>query len=151
MSTPPSRATNIKNLSERATAYGIPGITVDGNDPVAVKAATRAAVLRAKAGDGPSLVECITWRHHGHYIGDSAPYKDPEAQKLWLSADRDPILRFETRLTSEKIATDEELSEIKSKSRAEIDAAIAFAESGPDPAPETLTENVYAEDERVCL
>jgi pyruvate dehydrogenase E1 component alpha subunit len=145
MSTPPSRATNIENLSERAAAYGIPGVTVDGNDPVAVKEATRKAVKGAKAGEGPSLVECVTWRHHGHFIGDAALYKDPEEQKRWLSADKDPILRFETRLTGEKVATDEELSAIREAARAEIEAAIAFAESSPDPAPETLTENVYGE------
>jgi pyruvate dehydrogenase E1 component alpha subunit len=143
MSTPPSRATNVKNLSERAAAYGMPGVTVDGNDPVAVKEAAREAVRRARSGEGPSLVECVTWRHHGHYIGDPALYKDPEAQKRWLAPDRDPISRFEARLAGEKAATGAELDAIKEKVRGEIDAAIAFAESSPDPAPETLTENVY--------
>ncbi|MDR1571575.1 MAG: thiamine pyrophosphate-dependent dehydrogenase E1 component subunit alpha [Clostridiales Family XIII bacterium] len=143
MSTPPARASSVKNLSERAAAYGIPGVTVDGNDPVAVKAATREAVVRARAGKGPSLVECVTWRHHGHYIGDPAVYKDPEEQKRWLAADRDPILRFEARLVGEKTAKGAELEAIRQRARDEIGAAIAFAESSPDPAPETLTENVY--------
>jgi pyruvate dehydrogenase E1 component alpha subunit len=145
MSTPPSRATNIKNLSERAAAYGIPGVTIDGNDPVAVKEAAREAIERAKAQEGPSLVECVTWRHHGHYIGDPAPYKDPKTQEFWLSPEKDPISRFESRLDAKGIATSDELSAIKAKAQAEIEAAIAFAESGADPAPEALTENVYVD------
>jgi pyruvate dehydrogenase E1 component alpha subunit len=144
MSTPPSRATNNKNLSERAAAYNIPGVTVDGNDPVAVKEAAARAVKRAKKGEGPTLIECLTWRHHGHYIGDPALYKDPKVQKKWLSEEIDPISRFEARLTKEKIAGAEELAAVKARVREVVRAAVAFAEESPDPAPETLFENVYA-------
>ncbi|MDR0874907.1 MAG: thiamine pyrophosphate-dependent dehydrogenase E1 component subunit alpha [Clostridiales Family XIII bacterium] len=145
MSTPPTRSTNNKNLSERAVAYNIPGVTVDGNDPVAVKEAFAKAVKRAKKGDGPSLVECLTWRHHGHYIGDPALYKDPKDQKKWLSEEVDPIPRFEARLQKEKIATAKELSAIKAKAEEEVQAAIEFAEASPDPEPETMFEHVYAD------
>jgi len=144
MSTPPSRATNNRRLSERAAAYNIPGVTVDGNDPVAVKEAAAAAVRLAKIGKGPSLIECVTWRHHGHYIGDPAVYKDPEEQKKWLSADHDPITRFENRLLYENIAHEAELERIREAARRELHAAVAFAEESPAPAPETLLENVYA-------
>ena len=143
MSTPPSRATNNANISERAAAYNIPGVTVDGNDPVAVKAAAATAVKRAKMGEGPSLIECVTWRHHGHYIGDPALYKDPSKQKEWLSAEMDPISRFEKRLATECIATEAELAGIKEAAREELQAAIVFAEESPEPPPETLLENVY--------
>ena len=144
MSTPPSRATNNRRLSERAAAYNIPGVTVDGNDPVAVKEAAAAAVRLAKIGKGPSLIECVTWRHHGHYIGDPAVYKDPEEQKKWLSADHDPITCFENRLLYENIAHEAELERIREAARRELHAAVAFAEESPAPAPETLLENVYA-------
>jgi len=143
MSTPPGRATNNKNLSERSAAYNIPGVTVDGNDPIAVKEAAAAAVARAKQGEGPSLIECLTWRHHGHYIGDPALYKDPADQKRWLSDIMDPIPRFEARLIKEKKASQEELAAIKKQASEELQAAIAFAESSPDPAPETMYEHVY--------
>jgi len=145
MSTPPSRATNNKNLSERAAAYNIPGATVDGNDPVAVKEAAAAAIRRAKNGEGPSLVECLTWRHHGHYIGDPAVYKDSDEQKKWLSAESDPILRFETRLVREGIASAPELERIREAADAELRAAVAFAEESPDPRKEALLTNVYVD------
>ena len=143
MSTPPYRATNNKNISERAAAYNIPGVTVDGNDPVAVKEAASTAVERAKNGEGPSLIECVTWRHHGHYIGDPALYKDPEEQKRWLSGEMDPILRFEKRLVSGGLASESELIKIKENAREELKAAVVFAEESPEPAPETMFDNVY--------
>ena len=145
MSTPPSRATNNKYLSERATAYNIPGITVDGNDPVAVKRAMAVAAARAKKGDGPTLLECVTWRHHGHYIGDPALYKDPELQKKWLAPEVDPIPRFEKRLLSEGHASEAELEEIRGRVHAEIEAAVAFAADSPEPPPDSMYENVYSE------
>ena len=143
MSTPPTRATNNRNLSERALAYNIPGVTVDGNDPVAVKEAAAKAIKRARNGEGPSLVECLTWRHHGHFIGDPALYKDPKDQKKWLAPEVDPIPRFKTRLVREKIATKKELDEIQAQATDEIQAAIVFAEGSPDPSPESMFEHVY--------
>ena len=145
MSTPPSRATNNKNLSERAAAYNIPGVTVDGNDPLAVKEATSVAVKRAKEGEGPSFIECTTWRHHGHYIGDPALYKDPEVQKKWLSDDMDPIPRFEDYLVREEILSKSELLAIREKAEEEVEAAVAFAEASPDPSPDSMFEHVYTD------
>ncbi|MDR1726908.1 MAG: thiamine pyrophosphate-dependent dehydrogenase E1 component subunit alpha [Acidobacteriota bacterium] len=143
MSTPPARATNNRFLSERAAAYNIPGVTVDGNDPVAVKEVAAEAVRRARKGEGPSLLECLTWRHHGHFIGDPALYKDPAEQALWLTPERDPIPRFAKRLLDGKVATDAELDEIKAQAAEEVRAAIAFAEASPDPSPESMFEHVY--------
>ena len=82
----------IKDISVRSKAYDIAGVTVDGNDPVAVKEATRKAKKRLKEGKGPTLIECKTWRHYGHYLGDPAVYKDPDEQKLWLSKERATFL-----------------------------------------------------------
>lgn len=145
MSTPPTRSTNLKNLSVRSEAYNIPGVTVDGNDPLAVKEATKKAVKRAKKGEGPSLIECITWRHHGHFIGDPALYKDEKDQKKWTSEEYDPIPRFEKHILHNKIASKEELDEIKKRVADAVDAAVAFSEASPDPLPETMFENVYAD------
>lgn len=135
----------LKKISDRSAAYGIAGVTVDGNDPVAVKEATREAVKRIKEGNGPTLLECITWRHYGHYIGDPAVYKDPEEQKEWLTDAKDPIPRFETRLLGEGVATQEELDKIKADVRKQIENAIVFAEGSPDPAIETMFDDVYAD------
>ena len=80
----------LEKISDRAAAYDIAGATVDGNDPIAVKEAVREAIKRVKNGQGPTLLECKTWRHYGHFIGDPAPYKDPEEQKEWLSDRKGP-------------------------------------------------------------
>jgi pyruvate dehydrogenase E1 component alpha subunit len=143
MSTPRSAVMNIDNVSGRAAAYGMPGVTIDGNDPVTVKEAAREAVARARRGEGPSLIECMTWRHHGHFLGDPGCYKDPEDQRRWLSDENDPIPRFTTRLLKEGIATQEELSSMRGRIREEILDAVSFAENSPMPAAETMYENVY--------
>jgi TPP-dependent pyruvate/acetoin dehydrogenase alpha subunit len=135
----------IEDISVRSKAYDIAGVTVDGNDPVAVKEATRKAIKRIKEGKGPTLIECKTWRHYGHYIGDPATYMDPEEKKTWLSKERDPISRFETRLLNEKIATQADLDEIKARTHKIIEEAIAFAERSPDPEPEVMYEDVYSD------
>ena len=134
----------IKDISVRSKAYDIAGVTVDGNDPVAVKEATRKAIKRIKEGKGPTLIECKTWRHYGHFIGDPADYMDPEEKKIWLSKERDPIPRFETRLLNEKIATQDDLDEIKAKTQKIMEEAITFAEQSPDPGPEVMYEDVYS-------
>ncbi|MCL2652624.1 MAG: thiamine pyrophosphate-dependent dehydrogenase E1 component subunit alpha [Propionibacteriaceae bacterium] len=143
MSVSQDRHMKIKKISDRAAAYGIPGVTVDGNDPVAVKEAAAKAVDRARSGQGPTLIECLTWRHYGHFIGDPGIYKDPEEQKLWLSPERDPIARFKTRLLDEGIATQAEIDAIDTDIAKQIDDAVAFAESSPDPAPSVMFEDVY--------
>lgn len=135
----------LEKVSDRAAAYGIEGVTVDGNDPVAVKEAAAAAIKGIKEGKGPTLIECLTWRHYGHYIGDPGVYKDPEEQKAWLSPEKDPIPRFEKRLIDEKIATQSELDQIKADVHQIIEASIAFAESSPDPTLEVMYEDVYCD------
>jgi Pyruvate/2-oxoglutarate dehydrogenase complex, dehydrogenase (E1) component, eukaryotic type, alpha subunit len=129
------------NVSDRASAYGMPGVTVDGNDVIAVYEATREAVNRARRGDGPSLLEFKTWRWHGHFEGDPAIYKDPKEQAEWLK--KDPIARLGDMLIRQKLATQAELDAMKAKSEALIDAAVQYAEESPWPEISELYTDVY--------
>lgn len=130
----------ISDISDRAAAYGIPGVTVDGNDVVAVYEAASQAIERARRGDGPSLVECKTWRHRGHFEGDPGAYKNPDEQQEWI--DKDPIPRLEQLLVEHKYADKGEIEKIKEDVAGIIESAIKFAESSPDPAPEDLLTDV---------
>lgn len=133
---------NINDISDRATAYGIPGVSVDGNDVIAVYEAAQAAIERAKRGDGPTLVECKTWRWRGHFEGDPGAYKDPKDQEDWLK--KDPIPRLEQKMLSLKYATQAELDKIKTDAQAEVDAAIKFAKESPIPDIAEVLTDVYA-------
>ncbi|WP_371362538.1 Acetoin:2,6-dichlorophenolindophenol oxidoreductase subunit alpha [Sporomusa rhizae] len=133
----------VTDVSDRAAAYGVPGVTVDGNDVIAVYEAAAEAIERARKGDGPSLIECKTWRWRGHFEGDPGAYKDPAEQEAWLK--KDPIPRFEQKLVELNYATQAELAEIKAKVEAQIDAAIRFSQQSPDPTPEDALTDVYAE------
>ena len=136
---------NIDRIADRAAAYGMTGVTVDGNDPLAVKEATRAALDRLRSGGGLTLLECITWRHHQHFNGDRCVYKDPEEQARWLSKEMDPISRFRTRLLAEGVAKRDELAEIKKRAENAVKAAREYGKESPFPAPETMFEHVYKE------
>jgi len=133
---------NICDISDRAAAYGIPGVTVDGNDVVAVEEAAAEAVKRARAGDGPSLVECKTWRWRGHFEGDPATYKDPEEQKSWLQ--KDPIPRLAQKIVELNYAAAPDLAGISARIQAQVDAAVDFAQNSPDPVPEDVLTDVFA-------
>ena len=141
MSTPFSYHSKNKTISQRASAYDMPGATVDGNDPVAVFDATAKAVSRARKGEGPTLIECLTWRHHGHFVGDSAPYKNPADEAAWR--ERDPIPNFRQRLISDGIASEPELETIEAAARDEIAASIRFAEESPYPEVSEMFEDLY--------
>lgn len=130
----------VTDVSDRAAAYGIPGMTVDGNDVVAVYEAATAAVERARKGDGPSLIECKTWRWRGHFEGDPGAYKDPAEQDAWLK--KDPIPRLEKKLI--ELNYSQEIAAIKTKVEAKIAAAIKFSQESPDPNPDDVLTDVYA-------
>lgn len=134
---------NITDISDRASAYGIPGVSVDGNDVVAVYEATQAAVARARQGDGPTLIECKTWRWRGHFEGDPGAYKDPKDQADWIA--KDPIPRLEKNLIKLKYAAQADLDAIKAGVEGEIAVAIKFAEESPVPDPKELFTDVYAD------
>jgi pyruvate dehydrogenase E1 component alpha subunit len=140
--TPVSYAMNIPNIADRAVSYGIPGVTVDGNDVLAVYEAVAEAVARARKGGGPTLVECKTCRHHGHFEGDSMTYRSKA--EVEECKKRDPIPRFRKSLAEMGMLTEEEADKIDQEIANEIDAAVKFAEESPLPAPEEALEDVYA-------
>jgi pyruvate dehydrogenase E1 component alpha subunit len=131
----------VQNISERAAAYGIPGVTVDGNDVIAVYETGLEAVRRAREGQGPSLIEAVTWRHHGHFEGENDVYRDPQEHAAWLK--KDPIPRFRAQLLSKHRVSEEELGRIEKAVQKEIEQTVAFADQSPNPDPSELLEDVY--------
>jgi pyruvate dehydrogenase E1 component alpha subunit len=141
-STPLTRQMNIEHIADRAAGYGMPGVVVDGNDFFAVYPAVQAAVMRARAGDGPTLIECKTMRMRGHAIHDNMAYVPPELLTSWQ--ERDPIARFEASLRERGLLSDQELSDLLARIERELDAAQACAEASPYPDPSTVADDVYA-------
>lgn len=133
----------IKDISDRAAGYGIPGITVDGNDVLAVKEAAAEAIARARDGNGPTLLEFKTYRHRGHFEGDPAIYKPEEEQEEWLG--KDPLPRFVEFLIDNEFMTQAEIDKIDKEVEKAIDEAVEFAKNSPDPAPETTVEDIYSD------
>lgn len=142
-STPLARQMRLADLADRAPSYGMPGVVVDGNDFFAVHEAAKAAVEYARAGKGPTLIECKTMRMRGHAIHDNMAYVPPALLTEWQP--RDPILRFETMLRERGWLDDDKQAALLKRVQAEIDDALAFAENAPYPDPATLTEGIYAE------
>jgi pyruvate dehydrogenase E1 component alpha subunit len=142
MGTRQSTVMNVENIADRANAYGIKGMTTNGNDVIAVYEAVSKAVERARRGEGPMLVECKTYRHKGHSRVDSAKYRPQEEVQQWLR--RDPIKNFKERLIGEHSATEAELMSIEKEAAAKVDDAVKFALESPYPAPEEALEDVYA-------
>ncbi len=131
------------NVGERGTVYGIPGVTVDGNDVLAVYAAAREAVERARKGGGPTLIECRTYRTRAHAEGmRDGSYRTTQEVDEWKA--RDPIKLLGNRLIVEGVATQEELDAIDDEIRAEMDAGVEFGKNSPYPDPATATKFVYA-------
>lgn len=129
-------------VAERVTGYKIPAVTINGNDVLEVYKAVNEAVERARIGEGPSFVECLTYRWSGHYEGDPMKYRPTGELEEWKK--RDPIASFEKYLTGKKLATAEMLKEIRQNVEAVIEEGIKFAEESPDPSPDILLQDVYA-------
>ena len=144
--TPQHETQRVEQLSSRAAGYGIPGVTVDGNDPVAMYSAASEAVARARAGGGPTLIEAMTYRFMGHFYGDQMPYMDQAEYQAALAAD--PLPRFRAMLIEAGHASEEDLVAIEKEAGAEADDAVEFAFASPAPDPSTLFEDVYAEVRR---
>jgi len=142
MGTRQSRVMLIENVADRASAYGIPGVSVDGNDVLAVYEAAREAVKRAREGKGPTLIECKTYRHKGHSRVDPATYRPKEEVEEWLK--KDPVLRFKAKLAEAEILTEKKADEIEQDVIAAVEKAAKFAMDSPYPAPEEALEDVYA-------
>jgi pyruvate dehydrogenase E1 component alpha subunit len=141
--TPQERHMLLKDVADRAAAYGMPGETVDGMDAVAVYLAARRLVARARAGEGPALLEAKTYRYYDHQgvKGLRIPYRTQEEIDTWK--ERDAITSLEQRVVDAKVAARESLDKVWADTREEIAAAIKFAEQSPDPDPADMLDNVY--------
>ncbi len=135
-------ATSASQVSQRAAAYEMPGVTVDGNDPVATYWAASEAISRARSGGGPTLVEAMTYRFWGHIFGDNMRYMPAEERKAAMDAD--PTVRYRRWLIDGGFFTDDELAAIEAEIIASIDDAMAFALESPPPGSEELYTDVYA-------
>jgi pyruvate dehydrogenase E1 component alpha subunit len=141
MSNSTEKSMKIENISERGAAYGIPGVTVDGNDVDEVFEAAKLAVERARAGQGPTLIECLTYRHKGHSKSDKNLYRTKEEIEQWKT--KDPIGRFEAKLLQAGTMTQVEIDEISETVRNEVRNAIQEASNAPDSDPGELLSSVF--------
>ena len=132
------RAFRIKQISDRASAYGIKGLTIDGNEVIAVYQAVREAAERARKGDGPTLIEAITYRWQGHSKSDRQLYRTRDEVKKWM--EKDPIKRFTKLLDIDE----QEFKKIEEKAKEAIKNAVDFAENSPEPELSTIMEGIYA-------
>lgn len=143
MSVPWSSVTKLPDVAERSRAYGIPGVVADGMDVFAVRDAVREALDRARRGQGPTLVECKTYRWYGHSRSDPRVYRTREEERAWKQ--RDPIENLKKTLLDSETATQEEVDAIETRVRSEIDRAVKFAlEESPDPDPKQLYAGLFA-------
>jgi pyruvate dehydrogenase E1 component alpha subunit len=133
----------IKDIAVRAAGYGFPGLVVDGNDVLAVYEATQEAISRARRGEGPTLIECKTYRFLGHSIGDPQAYRTAEEVESWKK--KDPIQRFESSLKKKRFLNDSQVKETYRSASEEIEQAVQFAESSPIPMFEDAQASVYAD------
>jgi acetoin:2,6-dichlorophenolindophenol oxidoreductase subunit alpha len=138
-------ATSARRISDRAAGYQIPGVTVDGNDAPAMYAAAKAAIDRARDGDGPSLIEAMTFRFYGHVFGDADKYMEKGEKEAAMA--RDPVVRFRSWLIQEGHATNEALKHMESAIEKEIDDAVEFAISSPEPDVAELRRDVFATEQ----
>jgi len=141
MGTRQSRVMSIENIADRAVAYGIPGVSVDGNDVLSVYEVAKNAVEKVRKDEGPILIECKTYRHRGHSRVDPARYRPKEEVEAWLA--KDPIKRFKERLVQTNTLTESEVQQIERKISVKIDEVVRFALESPCPAPEEALEDVY--------
>ncbi len=141
ISVPVKQSTSVEDISVRAASYNIPGYTVDGNDVLAIDEVMTKAIARAKAGEGPTLIECKTYRWLGHWTGDPQVYRTREEVNAWK--EKDAIRRLREYMIANDIVTAEELDAIEVKSKEDVDAAAEFALNSPEPDPATVTDDVF--------
>jgi len=144
-STPISMTVKIKDISDRASAYGIEGVVCDGNDVFNVYEAADRLIEKARQGDGPSLLEVKTYRRCGHSRRDAKQYMDKEEMAYWMA--RDPLTIAADMLKEEGILDDQKLEEISNQVDEEIEASVEFAKNSPEPLPEDAYNDVFWFDE----
>jgi pyruvate dehydrogenase E1 component alpha subunit len=140
-STPIFDMVKVKKLSDRAAGYGIPGVTIDGNDVLKVHETARQAVEKARSGGGPTLIEAMTYRITGHSRRDPCNYQPDDERKK--SLENEPIRRFAGFLAAQGIANQAALEAIDKDVSAEIERAVESATVGQDPAPEQALEDLF--------
>lgn len=140
--TPTSDTMKIEQVADRAAGYGMPGVRVDGNDPLAVKSALDEALRQARTGGGPTFIECVTFRFRGHYFGDRMAYIPKEQMASAMAAD--PLPRFRNRLANTSICSQEELDRIEQDALATVEAALSAVMSSDSPSVAELDQDVYA-------
>jgi len=134
VSTYQNKHQKIENVADRAAAFGFPGIIADGNDPIRVYQAVSSAVERARRGNGPTLIECKTYKWLGHYVGDPADYRPEDEVKEWKG--KEPLGRYEHYLRKAGVLTGEKIDKIHEEVEREVDRAVEFARQSPSPRPE---------------
>ncbi|MBW4574701.1 MAG: pyruvate dehydrogenase (acetyl-transferring) E1 component subunit alpha [Aphanothece sp. CMT-3BRIN-NPC111] len=138
------RATSQPEIYKKASAFGMAGVEVDGMDVMAVRAAATEAIARARAGEGPTLIEALTYRFRGHSLADPDELRSKTEKETWLA--RDPIKKLAAYLGEQNLADQEELKAIEQKIQAAIEEAVRFAEQSPEPDPSELYRYIFAED-----
>ncbi len=138
---PLEKSMAIDDVAERAHGYGFDGVAINGNDVLAVYQATQGALARARGGDGPTLIECKTYRWHGHSEHDKAFYRSDEELAMWKS--RDPIPTFTTYLRTRHILDDAKQKEVEARVTVAIDDAVEFAMNAADPDPAEAATDLY--------
>ena len=141
ISVPLAQSTSVEDISVRAAAYDMPGCSVDGNDVFEIDAAFAKAVKRARNGEGPSLIECKTYRWKGHWIGDPETYRTRDEVEKWQ--EKCPIKRLACSLVENRMLTRGQLEQIDAAVAAEMEEAEKFAEESPEPDPSRVMENVF--------
>src|SRR5678816_4521673 len=141
-SVPVEKSMAIDDVADRAESYGFEGVSINGNDVLAVYQSTQGALARARNGEGPTLIECKTYRWHGHSEHDKAFYRSDEELAMWKS--RDPLITFVAYLTHMSVLTPEKDQEIDARIKQVLDEAVEFAEQSPDPVPEEAVTDLYA-------
>ncbi len=146
LSTPTREAVSAPHISDRAKAYAIPGLSLDGNDILEVFMKVKEAAERARAGEGPTLLDCVTYRFFGHFTGDpgrGASYRSKEEMAQWLT--RCPIKRFREKLIEQGLLTEETGKTIEANAKACIEEALQFAKESPFPFPEEALQDLFFE------
>ena len=138
------RATSQPEIYKKASVFNMAGYEVDGMDVLAVNTLAKEAVARARAGEGPTLIEALTYRFRGHSLADPDEMRDPAEKEFW--GQRDPIKKFATYMIEQNLVTADELKEINHKISATVDEAVKLAESSPEPNPNDLRRYIFAED-----
>jgi pyruvate dehydrogenase E1 component alpha subunit len=138
------RATSATEIYKKAEAFGMVGVEVDGMDVMAVRTVAEAAVARARAGEGPTIIEALTYRFRGHSLADPDELRSKEEKEFWFP--RDPIKKFAAYLQEQNLASADDLKTIDKKIQTLVEESVTFAEASPEPDPSELHRYIWAGD-----